>query len=91
MQKTDLAQGAQVGLIVGGVCGALVGSAFVFVPIVGQATLPLAAIPLSLLGSTVFGAWASSLIASSTPNSRLKMFNKDFEQGRILMMVDVPP
>lgn len=91
LQKTDLAHGAQVGLIVGGLCGALLGMAFVFVPIAGQAALPLAALPLTVLGGTVFGAWASSLVASSTPNSRLKMFSQDFEQGRILMMVDVPP
>lgn len=90
LQKSDLAHGAQVGLVVGGVCGALMGAALVYLPIAGQTTLPLVAIPIGLLGGALFGAWAASLIASSTPNSRLKMFSTDFEQGRILMMVDVP-
>lgn len=90
LQKTDLAHGTQVGLSIGGICGALLGTVFAFVPMAGQNTLPMAAIPLGLLGGAVFGAFASSLIASSTPNSRLKLFGKDFEAGRILMMVDVP-
>ena len=91
LQKTDLAHGGQLGLFIGGMSGALLGTVMAFIPVAGQTTLPLAAIPLGLIGGAVFGAWASSLIASSTPNSRLKMFDKDFAQGRILMMVDVPP
>jgi hypothetical protein len=90
LQKTDLAHGAQIGLIVGATCGVLLGFALVFVPLAGQSTLPMAAIPISLLGGALFGAWASSIIASSAPNSRLRMFSADFESGRILMMVDVP-
>ena len=90
LQKTDLAHGTQLGLVIGGVCGALLGAVLAFVPLAGQGTLPLAAIPIGLLGGAIFGAWAASLIASSTPNSRLKIFSADFEAGRILMMVDVP-
>jgi hypothetical protein len=90
LQKTDLAHGTQLGLVIGGVCGMLTGAALAFIPVAGQTSLPMAAIPIGLLGGAVFGAWAASLIASSTPNSRLKMFSGDFEQGRILMMVDVP-
>ncbi len=90
LQKTDLAHGAQIGLIVGAICGVLLGLALVFVPMAGQSTLPMAAIPIALLGGAVFGAWASSIIASSAPNSRLRMFSNDFASGRILMMVDVP-
>lgn len=90
-QKTDLAHGTQLGLFIGGACGGLLGIAMVFIPMAGQTTLPMASIPIGVIGGAVFGAWASSLIASSTPNSRLKMFDKDFAQGRILMMVDVPP
>ena len=37
-----------------------------------------------------FGAWASSMVASSVPNSRLKVFERDIENGKVLMMVDVP-
>ena len=44
---------------------------------------------LAVLGA-VFGAWASSMIGSSAPNSRLRAFEKDIEAGRLLLMVDVP-
>jgi len=44
---------------------------------------------LAVLGA-VFGAWASSMIGSSAPNSRLRVFEKDIEAGKLLLMVDVP-
>jgi len=89
LQKTDVAHGAELGLVIGGLGGALVGAAIVFVPLLGG-SLPLVTVLLTALGGAVFGAWASSMIASSTPNSRLAMFGKDLDEGRILMMVDVP-
>lgn len=89
LQKTDVAHGAELGLVIGGLGGALVGTAIVFVPLLGG-SLPLVTVLLTALGGAVFGAWASSMIASSTPNSRLLVFGKDFDEGRILMMVDVP-
>ncbi|MGZ8265408.1 MAG: DUF1269 domain-containing protein, partial [Burkholderiales bacterium] len=42
------------------------------------------------VGGALFGAWASSLVASSVPNSRLKPFQADIDSGKVLMMVDVP-
>jgi hypothetical protein len=89
LQKTDVAHGAKLGLVIGGLGGALVGTAVVFIPLLGR-SLALGTILLTALGGAVFGAWVSSMIASSTPNSRLAMFGKDFDEGRILMMVDVP-
>jgi hypothetical protein len=88
-QKTDVVHGSELGLVVGGVGGILLGAAVVFLPIMGG-SLPMVTILLTALGGAVFGAWAASLIASSTPNSRLLMFAKDMEQGHVLMMVDVP-
>jgi hypothetical protein len=38
----------------------------------------------------LFGAWASSLVASAVPNSQLARFAPALQAGRILMMVDVP-
>ena len=89
MQKTDVAHGAELGLVIGGLGGALVGTAVVFIPLLGGSP-PLVTILLTALGGAVFGAWVSRMIASSTPNSRLAMFGKDFDEGPILMMVDVP-
>lgn len=45
---------------------------------------------VTALVGAAFGAWVSSMIASSVPNSKLKTYEKAIEQGRILMMVDVP-
>ena len=78
LQKTDVAHGAELGLVIGGLGGALVGSAVVFIPLLGGSP-PLVTILLTALGGAVFGAWVSSMIASSTPNSRLAMFGKDFD------------
>jgi len=44
---------------------------------------------MSLIGAIV-GIWVSGMIASNVPNTRLKKFSRDIEQGKILLMVDVP-
>ncbi len=89
-QKTDLVHGAEVGIVCGALGGVVLGALFAYVPLLGHPALSPSSIPLMALGGAVFGAWSSSLIASSTPNSRLRMFAGDFAAGRILMMVDVP-
>jgi hypothetical protein len=45
---------------------------------------------LATLGGLGFGAWCSTLIGLSAPNSKLRPFEADIEAGRILLMVDVP-
>lgn len=90
LQKTDLVHGAELGSIVGGTCGLIVGAIFVLVQ-VGGVYLHLGAVLLiSGLGGALFGTWASSLIAASVPNTRLLAFAKDIEDGKYLMMADVP-
>ncbi|MBN9093294.1 MAG: DUF1269 domain-containing protein, partial [Pandoraea pnomenusa] len=59
-----------------------------FFPIVGtrpQWELMIVTAPLGAL----FGAWVSSMIGVSVPNSRLKTFREPLERGMILLMVDV--
>jgi hypothetical protein len=89
LQKTDIVHGAQVGLIIGAVVGALAGGLLVMFPPEGVAP-KLIAVLMIAMGGAVFGAWASSMVASSVPNSRLKAFERDIEAGKVLMMVDVP-
>jgi hypothetical protein len=43
----------------------------------------------ALLGG-IGGAWVSSMVGSSIPNSRLRQFDAMIDEGRILLMVDVP-
>src|SRR5688572_7291263 len=90
LQTSDVVRSAQLGLVVGGVGGAVLGVlAAIFFPIVGdQPQWGMVAV-LAMLGGA-FGAWSSSLIGVSTPSSRLKRFEAAIEQGQVLLMVDVP-
>jgi hypothetical protein len=88
-EKTDLVHGAQMGIGIGAVVGALAGALVVFFPPEGV-TLKLITIIGVAIGGAFFGAWASSMVASSVPNSRLKAFERDIENGKVLMMIDVP-
>lgn len=90
LQKTDLVHGAEVGLVIGGIGGLLLGLLVVFTPPEGI-TLQLATVLATTVGGCIAGAWIASLVGASVPNSRLKQYEKDIEAGRILMMVDVRP
>ena len=89
LQKTDIVHGAQLGIGIGGIVGAVAGVLLVFFPPEGI-TLKFITILMIAVGGALFGAWASSMVASSVPNSKLKAFERDMEAGKVLMMVDVP-
>lgn len=89
LQKTDLVPGAERGLLIGWMGGILLGFLLVLMPPEGF-QLQLVTVLLTGLAGGLFGAWVSSLTGASVPNSRLLAFAKDIEDGRILMMVDVP-
>ena len=89
LQKTDIVHGAQSGIAIGAIVGALAGALVVSFPPEGV-TLKLITILGVAIGGAFFGAWASSMVASSVPNSRLKAFESEIEAGCVLMMVDVP-
>ncbi|WP_150699377.1 DUF1269 domain-containing protein [Pandoraea terrae] len=88
LQTSDIVHGAEAGLVIGGFCGLAVGAVAAFFPIVGtkpQWELMIITAPLGSL----FGAWVSSMIGCSVPNSRLKPFKDAVERGMILLMIDV--
>lgn len=89
LQKTDLVHGAETGLVIGGGIGILAGMVAILFPPAGV-DLQLVTILATALIGAAFGAWVSSMVASSIPNSRLKTFEAGIEAGRILMMADVP-
>lgn len=89
LQKTDIVHGAQLGLGVGGVAGILFGLLLVWFPPEGL-KLQMVTVLISAILGALFGVWVSSMAASSVPNSKLKRFQADIEQGKVLMMVDVP-
>lgn len=89
LQKTDIVHGAQLGIVIGGVAGTIGGLLVVSFP-PGGVSLQLVTVLIAALLGALFGAWASSLAASAVPNSQLARFAGDLEQGKVLMMVDVP-
>jgi Flp pilus assembly protein TadB len=88
-QKSDLVHGAQIGLVLGALLGCALGGlvAYEFVAAPGMRIVTVLA--AALLGA-LFGMWVSSMVGSAVPNSRLKQFEQAIEQGKILLMVDVP-
>jgi hypothetical protein len=84
LQKTDFVHGAHTGIMVGGLCGTLGGVLLVFFPPEGLHLQLVTVLITAVLGS-LFGAWASSLAASSVPNSRLGAFHAEIESGKVLM------
>ncbi len=88
-EKSDLVKAAQRGAAIGGATGLLAGLVAVTVPPAGLVLGGGAVLATTLFGAG-FGAWASSLIGVSVPNSELKRFEQAVEAGQLLMLVDVP-
>jgi hypothetical protein len=90
LEKSDLIPALQRGVAIGGSLGLFAGmAALAFQPaglIIGGGALLLG----STVGGATFGAWASSLIGVSTPNTQLEKFEDAVANGQILMLVDVP-
>ncbi|MBI1394942.1 MAG: DUF1269 domain-containing protein [Betaproteobacteria bacterium] len=89
LQKTDIVHGAELGLVIGAVGGLALGVALVLLPWIHYDFEPVT-ILLTTLGGALFGSWVASLVAASVPNSHLLAFEKEIQDGKYLMMVDVP-
>jgi hypothetical protein len=89
LQKTDFVPALEKGLAIGGATGVLAGLAAITFPPAGLVLGGGAVLAIALAGAGV-GAWVSSMIGASIPNSRIKEFTKAIEQGEVLMLVDVP-
>src|SRR2546425_218387 len=71
LQKSDCVHGAELGFVLGGAGGFLIGIYIYLTPPDGV-TLQLVTVLISTVIGAVFGAWAASLVAMSVPNTRLK-------------------
>jgi uncharacterized membrane protein YeaQ/YmgE (transglycosylase-associated protein family) len=89
LQKTDTVHGAFVGFVIGGLMGVLVGLLLVNFPPHGV-SLQLVAVLIAAIVGAVLGTWVASMVGLQVPNSRLKGFEHDIEEGKILLMLDVP-
>lgn len=89
VHKTDLLHGAGVGLALGGIGGIVLGAAIVAYP--PEGTHPqLVTVLITAIVGAVLGAWMSSMAAAAVPNSRLKRFQNEIANGKVLLMLDVP-
>ena len=89
LQKSDFVHAAQVGLMLGAALGCALGAAIAYALAASDGGRIAAVLASTLLGA-LFGAWVSSMVGASVPNSRLARFREAIEDGRILLIVDVP-
>jgi hypothetical protein len=89
LQKTDIVHGASVGMALGGAIGLAIGLLLLYFP-PGGVQLQLVTVLISTVIGVVLGAWVSSMVAMQVPNSRLKIFEQAIDQGKVLLMLDLP-
>jgi hypothetical protein len=89
LQRSDLLHGVGIGLITGGITGALAGMALSFYPQWGQ-SIGMGGILVLAVVCAMIGSWVSGMIAVSIPNTHLRRFQPAIDRGEILLMVDVP-
>lgn len=89
LHKTDAIHGGVVGLVLGGALGATLGAVIVNYPPEGVSLEMVAVLICALVGAAL-GAWVATMVGLQIPNSRLKGFEQDLENGRILLILDVP-
>lgn len=88
-QKSNLVPALERGITVGGATGILAGIVAVTFPPTGLVLGGGAVLGIGLAGAG-FGALMSTMIDVSAPNSRTKQFQEAVENGKLMMLVDVP-
>ena len=88
MQTSDIVHSIETGLVIGGLTGLVAGLvATVALELGGMVGVVI--LCCTLLGS-LLGIWTSSMVGGDVRNSRLKSFESDIDDGKVLLMVDVP-
>src|SRR6266567_3398914 len=89
LQKSDLVHAAQLGLALGALLGCAAGILLVATLLNDDHLRIVTVLGATAIGA-IFGAWVSSMVGSAVPNSRLRQFQQAIDQGKLLLMVDVP-
>ncbi len=87
-QTSDIVHGVETGIVIGGMSG-LLGSIIAITALQVGSIMGLIVLGCTLFGAG-FGVWSAGMIGSSAKNSRLKEFEQSMEEGKILLIVDVP-
>jgi len=91
LQKTDVRHATFVGAGLGVLIGAALGVALKLGALDGYVSgFDVGTVIVCAIAGLLLGAWCATLIGVSTPSVKLKDYERDFEAGRILLMVDVP-
>src|SRR6476659_4183692 len=88
LQKTDAVHGAFTGLVIGGIVGVLVGLLLVYFPPGGMSVQLVAVLIAAFIGAFL-GIWISTMMGLQVPNTQLKGFEQELQDGKILLMLDV--
>lgn len=88
LQKSDIVHGVETGLVIGGITG-LLGSLFAIYALQLGSAMGVVVLGCTIFGA-VFGVWTAGMIGASARNTRLKEFEQAMNQGKILLMADVP-
>lgn len=89
LQKTDALHGGFVGMLIGGFVGICVGLALVYFP-PGGLSVQLVAVLVAAMVGAFLGTWVAAMVGLQVPNSQLKEFQAEIQEGKILLMLDVP-
>jgi len=89
LQTSDVRHAAIVGVLLGGLLGAVAGWLVAQYGFEGH-FIGVGGVLLMAIFGAGFGFFASTLVGSAVPNSALKPFASEVANGAILIMVDVP-
>jgi membrane protein DedA with SNARE-associated domain len=89
LQKSDVVHGAQLGMVLGAVLGVILGGIMVLAGAADDHWQIFTVLGSGIMGA-LFGLWAASMVGSAVPNSRLRRFQQAIDDGKLLLMVDVP-
>ena len=89
LHKTDAVHGAFTGLVLGAIVGICVGTALLWFP-PPRLSVELVAVLIAAIVGAVLGMWVAGMIGLQVPNSRLRDFEQEIAEGKILLMLDVP-
>lgn len=91
-ERSDLIDGWEIGMGLGALLGLLLGIAAISVPVwwYTQPIPTFTTLAICTLVGFIGGGFWTAVVASTIPNVRLKPFEKQIAEGKVLMMVLVP-